>query len=141
MLHFWPTVYASNIEYEATSSKVRGDGDGSNGEGQTWKIHFCFMDSSGIRYFDILGFFFGFAPTAKIEEQVRFELRERFMSGVYLPGQVLTLRGLAGELGVSLMPVRQAVRGIPERSATRNSHRPAARPDYRLRHAHSRPRR
>lgn len=50
------------------------------------------------------------APTAKIEDQVYGELRERFMAGDYLPGQVLTLRGLAAELGVSLMPVRQAVR-------------------------------
>lgn len=54
------------------------------------------------------------APTAsaegKVEDQVYGALRDRFMSGVYLPGQVLTLRGLAADLGVSPMPVRQAVR-------------------------------
>ncbi|WP_187830055.1 GntR family transcriptional regulator [Siccirubricoccus phaeus] len=49
-------------------------------------------------------------PVGSVEEQVYRELRDRFMSGVFLPGQVLTLRNLAADLGVSPMPVRQAVR-------------------------------
>lgn len=49
-------------------------------------------------------------PDGKVEDQVYRALRDRFMSGVYLPGQVLTLRNLATELGTSPMPVRQAVR-------------------------------
>ena len=50
------------------------------------------------------------ASHGNVEEQVYRELRDRFMSGVFLPGQVLTLRNLAADLGVSPMPVRQAVR-------------------------------
>jgi DNA-binding GntR family transcriptional regulator len=50
------------------------------------------------------------AQQGSVEEQVYSELRDRFMSGVFLPGQVLTLRNLAANLGVSPMPVRQAVR-------------------------------
>ena len=50
------------------------------------------------------------AQQGSVEDQVYSELRDRFMSGVYLPGEVLTLRNLAANLGVSPMPVRQAVR-------------------------------
>lgn len=45
-----------------------------------------------------------------VEERVYTELRDRFMTGEFIPGQVVTLRGLAADLGVSPMPIRQVVR-------------------------------
>ncbi|MCK9909815.1 GntR family transcriptional regulator, partial [Microbacteriaceae bacterium K1510] len=41
-------------------------------------------------------------------EAVYRRLRERIFFGGFLPGRAVTLRGLAEELGVSPMPVREA---------------------------------
>lgn len=51
-----------------------------------------------------------FAKTA--HESVYRRLRERILFGGFLPGGSVTLRGLAVELGVSPMPVREAVRRL-----------------------------
>lgn len=40
------------------------------------------------------------------------KLRERILFGGFMPGRSVTLRGLAEELGVSAMPVRDAVRRL-----------------------------
>jgi DNA-binding GntR family transcriptional regulator len=45
-------------------------------------------------------------------EAVYRRLRERILFGGFQPGRAVTLRGLADELGVSPMPVREAVRRL-----------------------------
>lgn len=45
-------------------------------------------------------------------EIVYLQLRERILFGGFLPGEAVTLRGLAEALDVSLMPVREAVRRL-----------------------------
>ena len=52
----------------------------------------------------------GIGSTA--HEAVYRRLRERIFFGGFLPGHAVTLRGLAEELGVSPMPVREAVRRL-----------------------------
>src|SRR4028119_603368 len=42
-------------------------------------------------------------------ERVHAELRDRLMSGELAPGQKMSLRSVAETLGVSMMPVREAV--------------------------------
>jgi DNA-binding GntR family transcriptional regulator len=44
-----------------------------------------------------------------LDEKVYDRLRGAIMGGVFVPGQVLTLRTLAEDFGTSLMPVRNAV--------------------------------
>lgn len=57
-------------------------------------------------------------------EAVYRQLRERILFGGFLPGGAVTLRGLAEELGVSPMPVREAVRRlIAERALTMQDNR------------------
>lgn len=57
-------------------------------------------------------------------ETVYRQLRERIFFGGFLPGGAVTLRGLAEELGVSPMPVREAVRRlIAERALTMQDNR------------------
>jgi DNA-binding GntR family transcriptional regulator len=57
-------------------------------------------------------------------ESVYRRLRERILFGGFLPGGAVTLRGLAEELGVSPMPVREAVRRlIAERALTMQDNR------------------
>jgi DNA-binding GntR family transcriptional regulator len=57
-------------------------------------------------------------------EAVYRELRERILFGGFRPGGAVTLRGLAEELGVSPMPVREAVRRlIAERALTMQDNR------------------
>lgn len=50
------------------------------------------------------------APTT--HESVYRELRNRILFGGFLPGAAVTLRGLAENMGVSPMPVREAVRRL-----------------------------
>lgn len=45
-------------------------------------------------------------------EKVYRTLRQRILTGGFLPGRSVTLRGLAQQLGVSPMPVREAVRRL-----------------------------
>lgn len=57
-------------------------------------------------------------------ESVYRVLRERILVGGFPPGKPVTLRGLADELGVSAMPVREAVRRlIAERALTMRDNR------------------
>lgn len=45
-------------------------------------------------------------------ERVYQSLRQRILTGGFLPGKAVTLRGIATQLGVSPMPVREAVRRL-----------------------------
>jgi DNA-binding GntR family transcriptional regulator len=47
-----------------------------------------------------------------VQDNVYAELRRRLMVGYFLPGESITLRNIASELGVSPMPVRAAVRHL-----------------------------
>lgn len=47
-----------------------------------------------------------------VRERVAEALREALIIGRIQPGRPVTLRGLADELGVSPMPVREAIRGL-----------------------------
>jgi DNA-binding GntR family transcriptional regulator len=47
--------------------------------------------------------------TQTLRQQVYDQLREKIISAGVLPGETLSLRGLAEEFGVSLMPVREAL--------------------------------
>jgi DNA-binding GntR family transcriptional regulator len=44
-----------------------------------------------------------------LQKQVYEELHHSLMVGVFIPGQAVTLRALAGRLGTSPMPIRQAI--------------------------------
>jgi DNA-binding GntR family transcriptional regulator len=48
----------------------------------------------------------------KLRENVYFSLRDAFTRGDFAPGDVLSLRNLADQLGVSMTPVREAVRRL-----------------------------
>ena len=48
-------------------------------------------------------------PTATLREHVYDQLRRKIISAEILPGEVVTLQGLADQLGVSLMPIREAL--------------------------------
>lgn len=48
----------------------------------------------------------------KLRENAYFALRDAFTRGAYAPGDTLSLRGLAEQLGVSMTPVREAVRRL-----------------------------
>ncbi len=52
------------------------------------------------------------AGGAPAHERVYLALRERILFGGFQPGRPVTLRGLAESLGVSPMPVREAVRRL-----------------------------
>lgn len=59
-----------------------------------------------------------------MHERVYRELRSRLIGGQVVPGRAVTLRGLASELGVSPMPVREAVnRLVAERALTMTPNR------------------
>lgn len=47
-----------------------------------------------------------------MQERVYRALRQAILSGRFVPGRSVTLRGLAGMLGVSLTPVREALRQL-----------------------------
>jgi DNA-binding GntR family transcriptional regulator len=47
--------------------------------------------------------------TTTLRELVYDQLRRKIISAEILPGQVVTLQGLADQLGVSLMPIREAL--------------------------------
>ena len=65
-----------------------------------------------------------------VHEQTYQAIREQILFGGFLPGKPVTLRGLAGDLGVSMMPVRDAVRRlIAERALERRDNRRVAIPD------------
>jgi DNA-binding GntR family transcriptional regulator len=49
---------------------------------------------------------------ATLHDRVYEELRNALMNGRFLPGEVLTIRGVAEALGTSVMPVREALRRL-----------------------------
>lgn len=51
-------------------------------------------------------------PGLPAYERVYRDLRLRILHGELAPGQAVTLRGLAGDLGTSITPVREAVRRL-----------------------------
>lgn len=51
-------------------------------------------------------------PKGDVQDRVYAELRRWIMVGRFLPGEAITLRNLASELGVSPMPVRAALRHL-----------------------------
>jgi len=48
----------------------------------------------------------------KLRENAYFALRDAFTRGAFAPGDVVSLRTLADQLGVSMTPVREAVRRL-----------------------------
>ena len=52
------------------------------------------------------------ADAATLREQAYASLREALTVGKFMPGQKLTIRSIAGALGVSLTPVREALRRL-----------------------------
>lgn len=52
------------------------------------------------------------APRTVVRDLVEASVREALLTGRFIPGNHVTLRGLAAELGVSPMPVREAVRAL-----------------------------
>jgi len=56
-------------------------------------------------------------PVALMHESVYTELRHRFVTGRIMPDSTLSTRGLAAELGVSQMPVREALRRLAAEGA------------------------
>lgn len=51
-------------------------------------------------------------PRDPRRSEVERSLREALLTGRFVPGRAVTLRGLAQDLGVSPMPVREAVRSV-----------------------------
>lgn len=51
------------------------------------------------------------------QERVYFQLREAILCGHFVPGRAVTLRGIAEMLGVSPMPVREALRRLTAENA------------------------
>ncbi len=49
---------------------------------------------------------------APLHETVYLEVRRNLIAGQFQPGDAVTLRGLAGQLGTSAMPVREALRRL-----------------------------
>lgn len=47
-----------------------------------------------------------------LHEQARLNIRESLMSGLFAPGEVLTIRGLASDLGISATPIRDALKSL-----------------------------
>ena len=50
-------------------------------------------------------------PVGK-QEQTYARLRDRILTGVYAPGQKLSIKTIANEMGMSPMPVREAIRRL-----------------------------
>lgn len=54
---------------------------------------------------------------ATLQEQIYLQLRNRIMSGFFKPGQTLSMRSVAEAVGVSVMPVRDALRRLEVENA------------------------
>jgi len=50
--------------------------------------------------------------TSTLHERAYQHLKTALMAGLFRPGEVVTLRGVADQLGTSVMPVREAVRRL-----------------------------
>jgi DNA-binding GntR family transcriptional regulator len=51
-------------------------------------------------------------PRNTLQEQVHLRIRRGLIDGEFKPGQVLTIRDLARQLGTSIMPVREALQKL-----------------------------
>lgn len=49
---------------------------------------------------------------ATMQDRVYQQLKQALMSGAFAPGQTVTLRGVANDLGTSAMPIRDAIRRL-----------------------------
>ncbi len=49
---------------------------------------------------------------SKLRENVYYALRDAFTRGEFAPGDIVSLRALADQLGTSMTPVREAVRRL-----------------------------
>ncbi|MGM0562050.1 MAG: GntR family transcriptional regulator [Pseudomonadota bacterium] len=47
-----------------------------------------------------------------LNEKAQIELKKYLMSGAFMPGEVLTIRGLANEFGISATPMREALKSL-----------------------------
>lgn len=47
-----------------------------------------------------------------LNEKAYGEIKQSLMSGVFLPGEVLTIRGLANDFGISATPIREALKSL-----------------------------
>ena len=56
-------------------------------------------------------------PTGPTHERVFRSLRARIMHGEIVPGQAMTIRGIADEFDVSMTPAREAVRRLTAEGA------------------------
>ncbi len=56
-------------------------------------------------------------PSARAHERLYRSLRQQIMHGEVLPGQAITIRGLAAQHGVSMTPAREAVRRLAAEGA------------------------
>ncbi len=58
-------------------------------------------------------------PAGRVVTRDRVEaaVRDALLTGQFVPGHAVTLRGLASQLDVSLMPVREAIRGLSAANA------------------------
>ncbi len=56
-------------------------------------------------------------PNAPAHERLYRSLRQQVMHGEVLPGQAITIRGLAAQYGVSMTPAREAVRRLAAEGA------------------------
>jgi DNA-binding GntR family transcriptional regulator len=53
----------------------------------------------------------------KVQDEVYLELKRSLMTGVFVPGEKVSLRALAEQMGTSMMPVREAInRLVAERA-------------------------
>ena len=69
------------------------------------------------------------AERETVHARVYRELREAIVTGRFVPGRPVTLRGVAAELGVSPMPVREALRQlVAERALVMHDNRRVAVP-------------
>ncbi len=57
------------------------------------------------------------AATAAAHDRIYRTIRTRIMHGQMMPGEALTLRGIAKEFGVSMTPAREAVRRLVSEGA------------------------
>lgn len=62
------------------------------------------------------------SPTASKSELVYVELRDRIISGAYVAGHRIVLDRVARELGVSVVPVREAIRRLEAESLVTFTH-------------------
>src|SRR5258706_12046855 len=59
----------------------------------------------------------GRADRSTLQDRIYDKLTNAIMSGLFVPGQALTIRGLAATLGTSPIPVREAIKRLTSERA------------------------